>query len=360
MKKVIWIGPVINEKFLSDFSAVSPAANKWQLSFLNILLNKNVTIKNISYLSDSYFPAGKLFPLYKREAFGLSVFVRYINFPIFREFSLSVSIFLSSLKFKNYDTVITYNNPIYHKIPAFLLKVLCNLKWINIVADNYDTKGPDSTIYLSFYYFKNSIRKRKFHLDGGMYNANKTFNKSKSEKIILLYAGMINEWTGIIEFTDLFHKLKYTDFQNIELHIYGKGKSELISNLAAIDDRIKFKGFVPKDELESSMNNCFAFVNPRPINIRTGENNFPSKLLYYLPFGKPVISTITAGLSPDYRDVLIPFNGSLNHLSTIFFNITNLSKNEIKEMSNKIDAFVKENTWEVKVSNFLKFYEKSI
>jgi len=47
------------------------------------------------------------------------------------------------------------------------------------------------------------------------------------------------------------------------------------------------------------------FVNPRPPHLPQNAYNFPSKVLVYLSFGKPIVSTWTGGLDPAYRDVLL-------------------------------------------------------
>ena len=40
-------------------------------------------------------------------------------------------------------------------------------------------------------------------------------------------------------------------------------------------------------------------------DIDGNQMNFPSKLFRYLPYGKPILSTNTQGLSPDYSNALI-------------------------------------------------------
>jgi glycosyltransferase involved in cell wall biosynthesis len=64
-------------------------------------------------------------------------------------------------------------------------------------------------------------------------------------------------------------------------------------------------GFVSEEKLISLSRQADIFVNPRPSSIPGNERNFPSKILEYLTFGKPVVSTWTPGLAPEYRDVLI-------------------------------------------------------
>ena len=60
--KILWIGPMIPEKHISDWKYVSPAAIKWQKYFLNSLKKKKVNIEFLYYRPDKYWPVGRLLP----------------------------------------------------------------------------------------------------------------------------------------------------------------------------------------------------------------------------------------------------------------------------------------------------------
>jgi hypothetical protein len=46
-------------------------------------------------------------------------------------------------------------------------------------------------------------------------------------------------------------------------------------------------------------------VNPRPVETADSCTNFPSKLLEYLPYEIPIVSTRAPGIGPHYDDVLV-------------------------------------------------------
>ena len=97
-----------------------------------------------------------------------------------------------------------------------------------------------------------------------------------------------------------------------ELWICGKGDNSNLRDAVKIDPRIKYIGLLPRDELAERMNKADIFVNPRPSNIPGNERNFPSKLLEYLGYLKPIVSTM-AQAGPDYRDLLfVPRDGLKN------------------------------------------------
>lgn len=360
MKKVIWIGPMVEPIDENKFKGISPAANKWQQSFIDALIQAKVEVVNLSYLPEPYFPKGKLIPFYSSKNSKIKVLQnRYINTPIFRDLSLAYNLISSSKAFADFDYVITYNNSYPHIKVAQLLQSSFKMKWINILADDVCCEGPDITVFLSYGYFQTSKQKLKYHFDGGIdqvYDLQSEV-KSSSTKKKILFAGAINKWTGIEEFALNFSKLSHDKIKDLELHIYGKGDSQIINELVKTNDRIKFMGFVTKEELDIAMKECFAFINPRPLEIKGGEFNFPSKLLSYLAFGKPILSTHTTGIAPCYKDIIFFYNGSSEDLSANLIKINRLTDIEINELKMKIKFFVDNNLWAKKVNKFITFVD---
>jgi len=102
--------------------------------------------------------------------------------------------------------------------------------------------------------------------------------------------------------------------------------------------------------------NAFAFVNPRPVNIRMGETNFPSKILEYLSYCKPILSTKSPGLAPYYDNLLFYYDENdifsleraLNNL--VYFSIDDESSIPFRE---KLKTFVESHTWKKQVIKIL-------
>lgn len=359
MKKAIWIGPVVRPEAEHIFKAISPAANKWQNSLIQSLENSSIELMILSYLPEPYFPKGSLIPVVNKTYVKPSIIQnKFINLPLLRNYTLANALINSAKKFNNFQFVITYNNSVPHIKAAQFLRSKFKMKWINIVADDLHCKGPDATVYLSHGYFKSSNHLRKYHFDGGIdfispINIGETQNKKK----VFLFAGAINKWTGIEVFATDFSFIPPEITKDIELHIYGKGSSKILDDLVKKDDRIKWMGFVTKEQLDNAMISCYAFVNPRPINIIGGEFNFPSKLLTYLSFGKPILSTYTKGLAPYYEDVIFFYDGTRKSLSEKIIKMNQMDVNDHIDIQLKILKFVEENTWEKKVAGFLDFVD---
>ena len=218
-------------------------------------------------------------------------------------------------------------------------------KWINIVADDIYSDGPDLTVFLSYGYFMQVNLKNKIHIDGGIDSLklpikNRSYRKSPK---IILYAGIINKRNGIEKFALHFNKLNLKD---IELHIYGKGNSNLLRKLSLINAKIKLHGFVSKMELEKAMNNCTAFINPKLLKIQGRESDFPSKILEYLKFGKPVISSKQIGIAPYYNDFLTYYDpDNIQSLKDAISSCLNLNNEDAKIFRERLQEFQKEHNW---------------
>jgi hypothetical protein len=107
------------------------------------------------------------------------------------------------------------------------------------------------------------------------------------------------------------------------------------------NSKIKQLGFLSEAELNQVCNEVDAFINPRPEGVEGGETNFPSKILEFLPFGKMIISTITPGLAPYYKEVLYFYQSDeLHTLKNTLMTLSTMSDAEVKVIKTKTDSFL--------------------
>ena len=120
--------------------------------------------------------------------------------------------------------------------------------------------------------------------------------------------------------------------KKLELWLCGKGNYQDIKSLVSQDKRIKFKGYVQKSKLEKLCNKADILVNPRQAD---GNNtNFPSKILFYLSFNKPIIST-KSGLGPKYKDVIFLLrNEKIKTLTSKINKVLSLNTKQKKKKKN--------------------------
>jgi hypothetical protein len=82
-------------------------------------------------------------------------------------------------------------------------------------------------------------------------------------------------------------------------------------------------------------------LNPRPSGVVGNEMNFPSKLLHYLTALKPVATTLTPGVAPEYRGVVIAAEvDSPAAFAVAIDPALPLSDVEIGELARRIQVFL--------------------
>jgi len=78
-----------------------------------------------------------------------------------------------------------------------------------------------------------------------------------------------------------------------------------VEALAGADPRIRYLGFLERDELLERLRRSLVLVNPRPAGRPENRYNFPSKILEYLATGRPVISLASGDIAEEYGHLLI-------------------------------------------------------
>lgn len=356
---VIWVGSVFSEDQVLRNYAISPAGNKWQLNFINALNKIGIKVINIGHCPERVFPFGKFF-VNKREAATPGkinlLSSSYLNLPIFRIIELNVLYVIKLACLLNKSTekpayLIGYNSYSYNVIPLLFAKYIKRIKWISIVADpmysNSNKINPlnqlaDAKVFLSYELFKESSSKQQIHLDGGIERAIE-LNKNilKNQEKIILYTGLIARHTGIELLVKAFSLVKK---ENLRLIICGKGNNELLNQILKTNNKIIFLGMVDEQKLASLYSDAFLFINPRLIGEMTNASNFPSKLLDYLSFCKPVISTYTNGIHPIYKEIIqFVYSDSPQELADKIDEITSLEDLEYIQISDRIKSFVEKN-----------------
>ena len=359
---IIWIGSVFNDENVLKNIAISPAGNKWQLNFINALIDKGNKVVNVGHYPARVFPFGKLF-VNKREAL-IPDTIRllcssYLNLPIIRIIGLNLlyTIKLASLFCNNKEKpiyVISYNTYCYSIIPLLYIKYLKKIKWISLVADpinnNTNRVNPFNSlayanVYLSWKLFMSSCSRNKFHLDGGINKIVELNPKIlKNEERFILYTGAVARYTGIELLVNAFNIIKDKD---IKLVICGKGSNELLAKSLKTNSRITYLGMVNENKLVSLYYNAYMFINPRLVKEKANSSNFPSKLIEYMVYCKPIISTFTGGIHPIYKEI-INFIKTENpqELADKIDEIASLNDLKYIQISERIKSFVEKNkTW---------------
>lgn len=309
--QLLWLGPVVDDLTLHASPAVSPAANRWQQALIRAINDLDADIFVIGHLPEPIWPRGRLWINKSMASLppGLSGSIaEYFNIPGIRNRSITKGY---GQAFDTYHThhgsptlLLAYNSSPANDHLAQFIRKRHGIPWIAVVADDEAPRAADGFVFLSWSYFTSFQSDAKIHLDGGVSRlpVDIPMPKAAPEPRVVLYSGAMNQYGGVEILVEAFHSVSHP---GAELWLCGKGENAAVDRAIARDTRIKGLGFVSEERLISLSKQADIFVNPRPSSIPGNERNFPSKILEYLTFGKPVVSTWTPGLAPEYRDVLI-------------------------------------------------------
>ncbi|MGG0485196.1 glycosyltransferase [Priestia aryabhattai] len=112
--------------------------------------------------------------------------------------------------------------------------------------------------------------------------------KSDKENAYLLYSGRLDEDSGIINLIEAFIKSHTLS----ELWITGNGPLKpVILEASLLDSRIKYLGFLEEREYNRILKNSQACINTIETQSEFSKYSFPSKVLTYMSFHKPIITS---------------------------------------------------------------------
>lgn len=358
---IIFLAPIFTEDILHRHPATSPAASLWCSLFAQHL-NKFESVVGLSAVNSSMFPKGSL--LINGYTYNNPVqtkMVPYIGLPLLRNLIISRNIKKEiNLLIASYSIsyVITYNTSSINIETAQYLQQK-GIKWISIYADADTDKelisSADYHIYFSHESFQRSLYRNKINFEGAVYKKVPDIFIENNNKIFL-YTGVIRKENGVDLMLDAFKSIGDSD---AVLKICGKGSYAGFIEKVNSDPRIKFYGLVDNKMLTSLYEEASYFINPRLSCFEENNNNFPSKLLDYLSYGKPIITTHTKGINPIYFDFMYVFNNeNTNDLSKLMSKMLLLNSVSKNELHFKIRKFANETyTWSKRVQELWMWLE---
>ena len=161
-------------------------------------------------------------------------------------------------------------------------------------------------------------------------------------KKIILYTGTLNFKFGI---TNLIDGFKLIDKKDYELWICGAGEAEgKIINASNSDDRIKYLGYVSKNEIHELQQKATILINPRTNDGEYTKYSFPSKTMEYMLSGRPVLMHKLDGIPDEYDQYLYYINGNQpKDIANRIMEVCERPQSELDEFGEKARRFVLEN-----------------
>jgi hypothetical protein len=364
--EVLWIGPVISESQFNN-QAVSPAASIWQSLFIEQLQQLNFNFTILTHLPKRIFPFSEPIVFARKDIFQRDmsgVNFGFLNLPLIRAWYLKYAYYLNIKKIianQKIDLIISYNLESYVTSAVFDNVKVNKTPWVSIVADmpsvNADqyyeaskASYANGHVYLSW---DNFIQKRAestaIFFEGGVPLLGNQHQIQKVPVFKVAYFGSLTKVGGIDLFLDSTSHLGSDSF---EFHIVGNGDTTKVREFAAHDSRIQYHGAISQAELTALGKEMDLFIDPRPVSL--SKNNFPSKVLTYLSFGAPIISTMGYGLSPEYSKVLLPLSDPTpKDLAQLIDSISLWDEDRILDYRKSIRSFVTESkSWPAQSARF--------
>jgi len=365
---LLWIGPVVDETTMSCWVAVSPAARRWQTNMIRALQKAGVPVVVLGHVPEPIWPKGRwrVGPEQGRLPAGVSGrLIGYKNLPRWRDRDLIHNYRQAfdhlSAEYGRPAALLSYNaSPVNIAITSYIRRQ-AGVPWISIMADADASPSADGWVFLSWGYYSHWPRNPKLHLDGGATLKCRDVSDCDVEIAdfpIVFYAGTMTKYGGVDLLVQAFSDVKAS---NAELWICGKGSNAAVERAVATSAAVKFFGFVTEDRLAKMARQATLFVNPRPSLVPGNEKNFPSKVLDYLSYGKPIVSSWTDGLSPAYKEVLVvPEEESPSGFAEAINDVLSWSPEQREAMRQKIGHFViHQKLWSAQIKRLLRWLREN-
>lgn len=126
--------------------------------------------------------------------------------------------------------------------------------------------------------------------------------QGEEANFVVMFAGKVNRLFGMELLLKAIPLIRQED---IRFHIYGKGNyEEEIIKAAKKDERIVYKGVLPRSEILVKERQADLLINLRPSGYRFAIYSFPSKVAEYMASGTPVLTTRLPGIPAEYEPYL--------------------------------------------------------
>lgn len=172
-------------------------------------------------------------------------------------------------------------------------------------------------------------------------NLDEETDEDRLEKTVL-YAGSLSANFGI---QNIIKAIQIIKDPNVKLYIFGTGELENdIKKISKNDNRIKYYGFIDRNQLFEYEKKASLLINARDINEPFTKYSFPSKMFEYMVSGTAVMTTHLEGIPSDYDEYLVYIED--NSPETIAAGITkyfNTSTEYREEFGQKAKRFIKDN-----------------
>lgn len=380
-RRGLWLGPMPSPAALAHLPALSPAAVLWEQGFFSGLKTRGFDLTVISHRPEPLWPRGRLVPgadAAPPDAPFPTRVVGHTNAPGIRSLSLARAyerVAVDENAREPCAFVATFNPLPWHVAAAKALARRHGTPWISFLLDDV-LHDPTLDRYVS------ATRHAAGHVILSATAAERVSRLLPGAPVLHL-DGAIDRWRGDDPEPDVAarRRVVYSGAHteeagasllaaaiplvaaDVTFTITGdRGRHAGLGELMARDARVEMVGWVSPATLERICRSATAFVNPRPPAHGLSLASFPSKLMTYLAYGKPVASTWTPGLADAYRDILVVADGDTPHaFAAAIDRAVGMDRHSRDVLRSKIKAFlVPGRLWETQGLRFADFLDRRI
>lgn len=120
------------------------------------------------------------------------------------------------------------------------------------------------------------------------------------------FSGLLGDVTGLPLVLKVFSQLP-----EARLIISGRDDSSVIASYVVQYPNIEYVGFLPVEEYQELLSRASCCLNFRNPSLPENLNNFPSKVLEYMNWGKPVLSTMSYPELNGFDFIFIPYDETM-------------------------------------------------
>jgi len=316
--RVLWLGPWHSDQALYGRKAVNQAATLWSRGLLRGLAKQGCAIRVCTHCREQFWPKGGFWPGRPGD-FDQTYPLRtssYANVPLLRDTWLAAAykrMLVEEIEACQPDVVLAYNLAPYHCAVSEPLAAR-KVKWVPIILDQDDpeedrwetfarqARGASGLIFLSDWGWRHCpVDLPRLHLDGGAERWRGDENVEEGGKRVVYSGKFDDRYGGLDALFKIFAEVKDPACRFL---LTGKDAKNRLAAYLRQEPRAEYCGFLDEYALHELHRRASVFVNPRPPSVSDNRMTFPSKLIHYLSYGKPVISTWTDGLAPEYLKLL--------------------------------------------------------
>lgn len=320
--RILWAGPYFSEYAFTVKRTANIAATVWSHGFVQGLTANGVEVEVVTLCPEQAWPKGRI--LWQNADYRLFdhdvpiAAIPYLNVFGLREHWQS---FFFARKIREilrrgqFDAFVCYDvvHP-YHVAAMKVAKQLGVKTCPIILGSGYDvlaegfckmssqTRYADGVAFLSKWCADRfpANGRRLLQMEGGVASWHGHEPKPIGEKFVVTYAGgiAVHKGRGLIEL------IRCCKRHDIRFVICGKWDVLALNAALGDDPRVELRGMVSNAELQEIYSNTDVFVNCREISCGNNLADFPSKILAYLAYGRPIVSNWIDSMPDEYRDLL--------------------------------------------------------